>query len=101
MPAATAINSGDNNDGQEPAPDEAFQSLSIAPQRFDNRQRLVLPFERPIHELELQLAKLEAQSHPAPNTKDAIANMRVEIARMKRDVFDHLDPWDVVQVARH
>ncbi len=69
--------------------------------RPEGPQRLLLPFERPIHELELQLAKLEAQPKPAPNTKDAIANMRLEIARMKRDVFEHLDPWDVVQVARH
>ena len=87
---------GDNHDDHEPPRDDLPSSPS--PQRADSRQ---LPFERPIHELELQLAKLEAQPKPTPNTKDAIANMRLEIARMKREVFEHLDPWDVVQVARH
>lgn len=60
-----------------------------------------LPFERPIYELETQLEQLEAQPNPTPNTKDAIRNMRNEINRMKREVFSHLSPWDVVQVARH
>ncbi|MEX2287602.1 MAG: acetyl-CoA carboxylase carboxyltransferase subunit alpha [Planctomycetaceae bacterium] len=60
-----------------------------------------LPFERPIYELEEQLKVLEAQPSPSANTKDAIREMRVQIARMKREVFENLDPWDVVKVARH
>jgi acetyl-CoA carboxylase carboxyl transferase subunit alpha len=60
-----------------------------------------LPFERPIYELEARLEQLEAQPNPTPNTKDAVRNMRNEINRMKREVFSHLSPWDVVQVARH
>ncbi len=60
-----------------------------------------LPFERPIHDLEQQLERLEAQPNPTPASKDAIRNMRVEISRLKRDIFDHLDPWQVVQVSRH
>ncbi|MEO1995021.1 MAG: acetyl-CoA carboxylase carboxyltransferase subunit alpha [Planctomycetaceae bacterium] len=60
-----------------------------------------LPFERPIYELEEQLQKLESQPHPTTNSKDIIRNMRVEITRMKREVFDHLDSWEIVQVARH
>jgi acetyl-CoA carboxylase carboxyl transferase subunit alpha len=60
-----------------------------------------LPFEKPIYELEDQLAKLEVQANPTANTVDAIRNMRVEIQRMKREVFDHLDPSEVVKVARH
>lgn len=60
-----------------------------------------LPFERPIAKLEEQLADLEHQPNPTPNTKDAIRNMRVELTRMKREVFANLDPWQTVQVARH
>ena len=60
-----------------------------------------LPFERPIHELELQLEKLEAQPSPTATTKEAIRNMRVELTRMKRDVFENLTPWETVEVARH
>ena len=60
-----------------------------------------LPFERPIYELEERLTALETQSSAAPGSLDAIRNMRQEIARMKRDIFDNLNPWEVVQVARH
>ena len=59
-----------------------------------------LPFERPIFDLESQLEKLETQA-PAAHHNDAIRKMRVEIQRMKRDVYEHLSPWEVVQVARH
>jgi len=60
-----------------------------------------LPFEKPIYELEAHLSELESQPNPTPTTKDAIRNMRVEVARMKREIFENLDPWDVVKVARH
>ncbi len=60
-----------------------------------------LPFERPIYELERQLEQLEAQPQPTANTKDAIRKMRVEITRMKREIFENLDPWQTVKVARH
>lgn len=60
-----------------------------------------LPFERQIYELEEQLAQLEAQSNPTPVLVESIRNMRTEISRLKREVFENLDPWDVVKVARH
>ena len=60
-----------------------------------------LPFERPIVDLEDQLAKLEAQENPTPNTKDAIRRIRLELTRMKREIFSNLDAWQIVQVARH
>lgn len=60
-----------------------------------------LPFEKPITEMEAQLETLESQPNPTTNTKDAIRNMRVEIARMKREIFENLDPWETVKVARH
>jgi acetyl-CoA carboxylase carboxyl transferase subunit alpha len=60
-----------------------------------------LAFEKPIYELEDQLEALERQPSPQPTMLDAIRNMRVEIQRMKRDVFDHLDAWETVKVARH
>jgi acetyl-CoA carboxylase carboxyl transferase subunit alpha len=60
-----------------------------------------LPFEKPIYDLEAQLARLESQPNPTPTTLDAIRNMRNEIQRMKREVFEHLDAWEIVKVARH
>ena len=63
--------------------------------------RTLLPFERPIAQLEQQLEELEKQPDPNPTTRDAIRNMRVELTRLKREVFSNLDPWQTVQVARH
>jgi acetyl-CoA carboxylase carboxyl transferase subunit alpha len=60
-----------------------------------------LPFERPIYELERQLEELEAQPNPTANTKDAIRKMRVEITRMKREIFENLDAAQICKVARH
>src|SRR5579871_5383774 len=60
-----------------------------------------LPFERPIYELEGKLAELEALPEPDLETRDAVRRTRIEVARLKREIFDKLDPWDVVQVARH
>ncbi len=60
-----------------------------------------LSFEKPIYELEAQLEKLETQPNPTATTKAAIRNMRVELNRLKREIFDGLDAWDTVQVARH
>ena len=62
---------------------------------------LPLPFERPIVDLESQLETLERQANPSANTRDAIRKMRVELTRLKREIYDQLNPWDIVQVARH
>ena len=63
--------------------------------------RVILPFERPIFELEDQLARLEAEPNPSPNIKAAIRSLRVEIKRKTREIFENLDAWDIVKVARH
>ena len=60
-----------------------------------------LPFERPIYELEGKLQQLEAQPNSMPDSQDAIRKIRVEIARMKREIFENLDAWQIVKVARH
>lgn len=65
------------------------------------KPQYVLPFEKPIADLEDQLATLESQQNPSPTTLDAIRNMRVEIAKLKREIFENLDAWQTVQVARH
>jgi acetyl-CoA carboxylase carboxyl transferase subunit alpha len=62
---------------------------------------LPLPFERPIADLEDQLERLEAQPQPTPAVRDAIREMRLQITRLKREVYDNLGPWELVQVARH
>lgn len=63
--------------------------------------RRVLPFERRIFEMEEQLKQQERTGSPSAGLRDSIQKMREEIAKMKREVFDHLDAWQTVQVARH
>ena len=60
-----------------------------------------LPFEKPIHELEEQLARLEAQPNPSSTVQESIRRMRVEVTRMTRERYENLDPWETVQVSRH
>jgi acetyl-CoA carboxylase carboxyl transferase subunit alpha len=60
-----------------------------------------LPFERKLHELETQLEALEADRDPSPETKESVRTIRVGVQRMKREIYEGLTPWDIVQVARH
>ncbi len=60
-----------------------------------------LEFEKPIHELEKQLEALEQRHNPTPSEKDIIRNMRTDIVKLKREVFEGLDAWQTVKVARH
>jgi len=60
-----------------------------------------LPFERPIFDLEKQLESLEAQPNPTATTTESIRNMRTELTKLRREVYDQLGPWEIVQVARH
>ncbi len=60
-----------------------------------------LPFERPIFDLEKQLESLEAQPNPSVGTTEAIRNMRTELIKLRREIYDQLGPWEIVQVARH
>lgn len=77
-------------------------TTGLSPSRKQNMSALTpLPFERPIFELEKQLEALEAQPRPTSATKDAIRNMRAELTKLKREIFEQLDPWEIVQVARH
>lgn len=65
------------------------------------KPQFVLPFEKPIVDLEERLATLEAQPNPTPATLDIIRNMRLDVAKLKREIYENLDAWQTVQVARH
>ena len=60
-----------------------------------------LAFERPIYELEARLAKLEGAGDEASETRDEIRRLRRELADLKKKIYSQLEPWQVVQVARH
>ena len=63
------------------ANDEPTPARDDNPTRPGGGNRIPLPFEKPIFELEQQLSKLEAQPKPPASTVEAIRNMRLEIAR--------------------
>lgn len=60
-----------------------------------------LPFEKPLVELENQLAELTRHPDPDFEVRDKIRATRLELNRKRREIFDALDPWQIVQVARH
>ncbi len=62
---------------------------------------LPLPFERPIFDLEKQLESLESQPNPTASTRESIRNIRTELTKLKRETYEQLDAWQIVQVARH
>src|SRR6476661_9357867 len=59
-----------------------------------------LPFEQDIHELEEQLARLEAASDEA-GAAEAIRQIRRQLSALKRERYANLKPWESVLVARH
>jgi acetyl-CoA carboxylase carboxyl transferase subunit alpha len=60
-----------------------------------------LPFEKPLYELESRLKDLETQVHSTPAKKESVRRMRVELTQMTRELYQKLDAWQTVQVARH
>jgi acetyl-CoA carboxylase carboxyl transferase subunit alpha len=59
-----------------------------------------LPFEQDIHELEEQLARMEA-SADGPGAAEAVRRMRRELAVLKKERYAGLSAWETVLVSRH
>jgi acetyl-CoA carboxylase carboxyl transferase subunit alpha len=61
-----------------------------------------LDFEKPIAELEARIAELrETASAEEPNIEAEIARLEEKAARLLRDTYARLTPWQKTQVARH
>lgn len=60
-----------------------------------------LAFERPIHELEARLNKLEAAVEQSVESREETRRLRRELAELTRRIYSELEPWQMVQVARH
>jgi len=61
-----------------------------------------LDFEKPIAELEARIAELrDTASAEEPNIEAEIARLEEKAARMLRDTYARLTPWQKTQVARH
>jgi len=60
-----------------------------------------LPFEKDIYEMEDLLAKLEADADGRLSNSEEIRRMRRELVNLKKKIYGTLNPWQMVQVARH
>ncbi len=60
-----------------------------------------LSFEKPIYDLEDQIAALEADSAGKGQRSDEVSRLRREVSDLKRKIFGNLAPWQTVEVARH
>src|SRR5487761_799820 len=60
-----------------------------------------LAFERPIYELEIRLAKLDADGDGSHEAMEEVRRLRRELAETKKRIYSQLRPWETVQVARH
>lgn len=89
-------------------PDEAsLQAVQMAtdqpqPHHLTRSPRHVLPFEKPLAQLEMQLADLERmQAVKQIDCTAELRELRENYTRLLRKTYDHLSPWETVQVARH
>jgi acetyl-CoA carboxylase carboxyl transferase subunit alpha len=75
------------------------------PSRNPSESRLA--FETPIYEMEARLSELESQyaknraGGDSPKIAEQIRRLRRELAALKREIYSHLEPWQIVQVSRH
>jgi acetyl-CoA carboxylase carboxyl transferase subunit alpha len=60
-----------------------------------------LEFEQPIHEIEMRLGELERSADGHAETENEIRRLRREWVKVTKRVYENLDPWQTVQVARH
>ena len=57
---------------------------------------LELAFEKQIHEKERQLSALEAHISETPDAREAIRTLRATIQNELRELYENLNPSDVV-----
>ncbi|QJX00372.1 acetyl-CoA carboxylase carboxyltransferase subunit alpha [Frigoriglobus tundricola] len=59
-----------------------------------------LPFEQEIHDLEHEIARLEAAPE-ADGAGEPLKELRRKLAALKKSVYGNLGPWETVLVSRH
>ena len=60
-----------------------------------------LDFEKPIVELESRIEDLRKMGSRRVTLEPEIKRLETKLAKLKDDVYTHLDPWQRVQIARH
>jgi acetyl-CoA carboxylase carboxyl transferase subunit alpha len=61
-----------------------------------------LDFEKPIVELEERIRTLEdSASLRGLDVSEEVSKLKIQVSKLSKDIFDNLDPWQRVQLARH
>lgn len=60
-----------------------------------------LDFERPIEELENEIAELRKIEKNNPDVADKIKELEKQLVKVKQKIFANLTPWQITQLARH
>jgi acetyl-CoA carboxylase carboxyl transferase subunit alpha len=60
-----------------------------------------LPFEQPIAELTLRVRDLRALAEGDPRYAGELRRLEEKVARLARELFEDLTPWQKVQLSRH
>ncbi len=62
----------------------------------------ILEFEKPVNELENQIAELkQTSSQPNIDISKEIKALEKKVSTLIRDIYENLSPWERVQLARH
>ena len=67
------------------------------------KQRQFLEFEKPVKELFDQIAQLKqmAEKNPKMDYTDTIQQLEQSIVEKRKEITQHLTPWQQVQLSRH
>lgn len=60
-----------------------------------------LAFEQPIADLEAEIKQLEQTNDLSAQSAETIRELRRRLAKLTREIYQNLSPWQIVQVARH
>ncbi len=67
-----------------------------------SKRRYIMEFERPLVELEAKVAELRRLDlSENPELAAEIDSLAAQIDRLYHDTYEHLSPWDRVQISRH
>lgn len=67
-----------------------------------NHHMQLLEFEKPVAELEREIDKLRAKSSSQHiDMSEEISKMEAILAETRANIYEHLTPWQRVQIARH
>jgi acetyl-CoA carboxylase carboxyl transferase subunit alpha len=81
-----------------PAPVEIREKIKLGTRDiFDT----CLSFERPVVEMEKKINELRKINHDGIDLSGEIKSAEKKLEKAIQDIFDHLSPWQRVQVARH